>query len=82
MAPNSAPSELNSTNHHTPVRMSFLEELDNLFNNIFPDLWKLGQAYFTGELYVRVDPSKPDEFKVNTELLLNERKINLNFKIK
>ena len=44
--------------------MNFLEDLNEIFTNIFPELWKLGQAYFIGELYVRVDVSKHEEYKV------------------
>lgn len=47
-----------------PGRIGFLEELSDIFVRLFPDLWKLGQAYFGGELFVRVDPSKREEFKV------------------
>lgn len=48
----------------TPGRVTFLEELNDMFIAAFPELWKLGQAYFSGELFVRGDPSKKEEFKV------------------
>lgn len=47
-----------------PVRVSFLEELSGTFTSVFPELWKIGQAYFHKELYVRVELSKQEEFKV------------------
>lgn len=52
-----------------PARVSFLEELSDIFTSVFPELWKLGQAYFNKELYVRVEPSKQEEFKVRAHFL-------------
>lgn len=52
-------------NSSTPGRVTFLEELNDRFSSVFPELWKLGQAYFAGELFVRVDSLKKDEFKVS-----------------
>jgi len=52
-----------NNNNAIPGRIGFLEELSDIFVRLFPDLWKLGQAYFGGELFVRVDPSKREEFK-------------------
>ena len=54
-----------NNNNAIPGRIGFLEELSDIFVRLFPDLWKLGQAYFGGELFVRVDPSKREEFKVS-----------------
>jgi len=59
----SAPVEGGAGNQ-TPTRIAFLEELNELFAATLPELWRLGQAYFTGELYVNVDHGKQDEFKV------------------
>ena len=59
------PSNLTEPSQNgTPGRVTFLEELNDMFIAIFPELWKLGQAYFSGELFVRPDPSKKEEFKV------------------
>ena len=48
----------------TPGRILFLDELNERFISVFPELWKLGQAYFNRELFVKFDPSKQDNFKV------------------
>ena len=48
-----------------PQRVLFVEELTEILSNRFPDLWKLGQAYFSGELHVRVEPGRQAQFKVN-----------------
>lgn len=48
-----------------PQRVLFVEELTEIVSNRFPDLWKLGQAYFSGELHVRVEPSRQAQFKVH-----------------
>lgn len=37
--------------------------------SVFPELWRLGQAYFAGELFVRTDALKKDEFKVITQFM-------------
>ncbi|KAK4002670.1 exocyst complex component 2 [Daphnia magna] len=47
----------------TPGRVTFIEELNDRFMSVFPELWRLGQAYFAGELFVRTDALKKDEFK-------------------
>lgn len=53
-----------SSSNTTPGRVTFLEELNDRFISVFPELWKLGQAYFGGELFVRADTLKKEEFKV------------------
>jgi exocyst complex component 2 len=45
-----------------PVRVLFCEELTEIATGQFPDLWRLGQAYFTGELRGINEP-KPGNFK-------------------
>ena len=65
--PSLKPKKMNENGTNStaiPGRIGFLEELSDIFVRLFPDLWKLGQAYFGGELFVRVDPSKREEFKV------------------
>ncbi|XP_023727524.1 exocyst complex component 2 [Cryptotermes secundus] len=57
---NSQPQEWLSS---VPQRVLFVEELTQIVSNRFPDLWKLGQAYFSGELNVRVEPSRQAQFK-------------------
>ena len=34
---------------NTPQKVIFLEELTEVMTEVFPDLWKIGQAYFSGE---------------------------------
>lgn len=53
-------------NNNIPECILFVEELCEMISELFPDLWKLGQAYFTGELHVKVEPGRQVEFKVNT----------------
>lgn len=45
-----------------PPRVSFCEEVCEVAASQLPDLWRLGQAYFTGELKGLRDP-KPGVFK-------------------
>lgn len=51
-------------NNNIPECILFVEELCEVVAELFPDLWKLGQAYFTGELHVKVEPGRQVEFKV------------------
>ena len=37
-----------------PQRVLFVEELSELLTEGLPDLWKLGQAYFNGDLITDV----------------------------
>lgn len=46
----------------TPPRVQFCEEITEIAAGQLPDLWRLGQAYFTGELRGVTEP-KPDNFK-------------------
>ncbi|XP_058058990.1 exocyst complex component 2 [Anopheles bellator] len=46
----------------TPMRVQFCEEMTEIAASQFPDLWRLGQAYFTGELRGAAQP-KPGNFK-------------------
>lgn len=50
-----------------PMRVQFCEEITDLVSAQLPDIWRLGQAYFTGELRGIHDP-KPGNFK---HLILN-----------
>ncbi|KAL7741108.1 hypothetical protein ACLKA6_018141 [Drosophila palustris] len=45
-----------------PSRVNFCEELCDIAASQLPDLWRLGQLYFTGELRGPHDP-KPGDFK-------------------
>lgn len=46
-----------------PQRVLCVEELTEIMSSRFPDLWKLGQAYFSGELQIPVGPNQQQEFK-------------------
>lgn len=50
-----------------PVRVLFCEEITEIATGQFPDLWRLGQSYFTGELRGINEP-KPGNFK---QIILN-----------
>jgi exocyst complex component 2 len=50
-----------------PVRVLFCEEVTEIATGQFPDLWRLGQSYFTGELRGINEP-KPGNFK---QIILN-----------
>lgn len=47
-----------------PENILLVEELCDIISELFPDLWKLGQAYFTGELHVKFESGRQTEFKV------------------
>ncbi|XP_075212432.1 exocyst complex component secretory 5 isoform X2 [Lycorma delicatula] len=46
-----------------PQRVLCVEVLTEIISSHFPDLWKLGQAYFSGELQVPVGSGRQQEFK-------------------
>lgn len=50
-----------------PIRVQFCEEINEISSGQFPDLWRLGQSYFTGELRGINEP-KPGNFK---QIILN-----------
>ncbi|CAG9808798.1 unnamed protein product [Chironomus riparius] len=50
-----------------PIRVLFCEEINEIAAGQFPDLWRLGQSYFTGELRGINEP-KPGNFK---QIILN-----------
>lgn len=56
--PNSSKRDVNSP----PIRVLFCEEISEIATGQFPDLWRLGQSYFTGELRGINEP-KPGNFK-------------------
>ena len=41
-----------------PHNILFVEDLTDRVSAEFPELWKLGQAYFKGELHVEPDTGK------------------------
>ncbi|CAH1118597.1 unnamed protein product [Phaedon cochleariae] len=46
-----------------PSCVSFTKEICATLSEIFPDLWKIGQAYFSGELQVKVGAGRQVEYK-------------------
>lgn len=46
-----------------PARVLLTEELADAISERFPDFWKLGQAYFSGELQVKVAGGRQQDFK-------------------
>lgn len=52
-----------------PPKVLFCEDLTECAAGQLPDLWRLGQAYFKGELQVAPDTSKPVKFKVCIKIL-------------
>lgn len=49
--------------NRTPQPVLCVEELTEILSQRFPDLWKLGQSYFSGEFQIKIDPGRPQEFK-------------------
>lgn len=52
----------NRDSNQPPNRVIFCEEICDIAASQLPDLWRLGQLYFTGELRGQNDP-KPGDFK-------------------
>lgn len=61
MAKESPSSASKKDSNVTPVRLLFCEEMNEIATGQLPDLWRIGQAYFTGEL--KGQNSKPGNFK-------------------
>lgn len=55
-------SKFNNTNvieiNVVPACVNFTDEICLVTSEIFPDLWKIGQAYFSGELQVKVESGR------------------------
>ncbi|XP_058808366.1 exocyst complex component 2 [Phymastichus coffea] len=49
--------------NNAPFRVQCIEELCEIVMEQLPDLWRLGQSYFTGQLHVAVDTEKQGPFK-------------------
>lgn len=47
-----------------PLRVQCVEGICAVITEEFPDLWRLGQSYFTGQLHSVVDVDKQGQFKV------------------
>lgn len=46
-----------------PLQISCVETICDIIVEQLPDLWRLGQSYFTGQLHVAVDAEKQTPFK-------------------
>ncbi|VEN39556.1 unnamed protein product [Callosobruchus maculatus] len=46
-----------------PSCVNFVDEICATVSEIFPDLWKIGQSYFSGELKVKVEAGRQVEYK-------------------
>lgn len=55
------PSSSKRDTNTSPVRLLFCEEMNEIASGQLPDLWRIGQAYFTGEL--KGQSTKPGNFK-------------------
>ncbi|KOC62504.1 Exocyst complex component 2 [Habropoda laboriosa] len=63
-------SKLNKTDGtSTPPQISSIETICDIIVEQLPDLWRLGQSYFTGQLHVAVDAEKQTPFKQNLNCL-------------
>ncbi|KAG8251773.1 Exocyst complex component 2 [Homalodisca vitripennis] len=56
-------SQIYDSQDSVPHRIHCVEQLTEIMHIYLSDLWKLGQAYFCGELQVRPQPGRPQEFK-------------------
>lgn len=57
----------NREQNSTPPRIAFVEDIVEFLLQTLPEFWKLGQAYFNGELQIKPDKVKQNEFKVSYE---------------
>lgn len=51
--------------NNAPPAVQCIEALSDIMLEQLPDLWRLGQSYFTGQLHVTVDTEKQNLFKVS-----------------
>ncbi|XP_014227604.1 exocyst complex component 2 [Trichogramma pretiosum] len=64
--------------NNAPSKVLCIEALCDIVMEQLPDLWRLGQCYFTGQLHVTVDTEKQEPFKnlvlSNIRLAVNSMK--------
>ncbi|BET01653.1 exocyst complex component [Nesidiocoris tenuis] len=53
-------------------RVDCIEDLCDIISLLLPELWSLGQSYFSGDLYMKPDQNKLAEFKSNTLACISE----------
>ncbi|XP_048254965.1 exocyst complex component 2-like [Haliotis rufescens] len=51
--------------YRTPQKVLYIEDLTDIMMDNFPDFWKLGQAYFTGDFMLKLESSEKG-FKIDT----------------
>lgn len=51
--------------NNEPKKVLCIDEIATVISDFFPDLWKLGQNYFVGDLAVKPDCSHETDFKVS-----------------
>lgn len=57
-----------------PKKVLCIDEIASVISDYFPDLWKLGQNYFVGDLAIKPDCSHETDFKVCfTDCYLNNK---------
>lgn len=54
----------NNNGNSLPPQILCVEAICDIVVEQLPDLWRLGQSYFTGQLHVAVDVEKQSHFKV------------------
>jgi len=52
-----------------PKKVLCIDEIATVISDYFPDLWKLGQNYFIGDLAVKPDYSHEMDFKVYSTII-------------
>lgn len=57
-------AQKNNGDDNLPPQISCVEAICDIVVEQLPDLWRLGQSYFTGQLHVAVDVEKQSHFKV------------------
>lgn len=56
-------NDINNTTTNVPVCVCYIDELCTTISETFPDLWKIGQAYFSEELQIKIEPGRQVQFK-------------------
>lgn len=54
--------------NNTSIQVSCIQAIYDILIQQLPNLWRLGQSYFSGQLHVAVDVEKQIPFKVKKKL--------------
>ncbi|XP_064641021.1 exocyst complex component 2-like isoform X2 [Lineus longissimus] len=76
---NGATNQTNAQSVKHPQKVQFVEELTAILTDSLPDLWRLGQAYFAGQLFIKesgekamtINTSKHAQFKTMISEVIN-----------